>query len=120
MITIIEAIARQEGIEDPQSRCSRNCNPGNIEYGPFTRAHGAIGIENGHTPDRFAVFATLEDGYNCLRSLLKGTVYRGRTIEQMINLYAPSRDNNNVAAYVHNVCVWTGLTPDTIIDDHIG
>jgi hypothetical protein len=57
-INLLEAVARQEEITDPHSRCSRNCNPGNMEWGRFAVAHGAIA-----TDGRFAVFPDLQTGY---------------------------------------------------------
>lgn len=67
----------------------RNNNPGNIEYGDFAIANGAIG-----TDGRFAIFSTMEDGYRAQMNLLSGDSYRNKTIAQAIKRYAPSYENN--------------------------
>jgi hypothetical protein len=44
----------------PRNR--RNNNPGNIEYGPFAKEHGAIG-----TDGRFAIFPDEETGFRAMK-----------------------------------------------------
>lgn len=102
-MTFAEAIAREEGWLVAGSRCRRNNNPGNIEYGKFSIAHGAT------TGDpRFAVFPTADAGFSCLKALLL-TGYLGLTVAQAIAKWAPDTENNT-ADYVANVCAWTGLS----------
>jgi hypothetical protein len=121
-MTICEAIAREEGFGVPGGRATRNNNPGDINYGKFAIAHGATRLEIippglSSTP-RFAYFPTVEMGFAAMRDLLSAH-YGGMTIEQMLNKYAPPADNNNTSSYIKNVCTWTGLTPDTIIDQYL-
>jgi hypothetical protein len=108
MASLSEAIAREEGWLIPDSRCRRNNNPGNIEYGKFSIAHGATGGD-----PRFAIFPTADEGFACLAALLK-TGYVGLTLAQAIAKWAPDTENNT-AEYVANVCLWTGLTPETVV-----
>jgi hypothetical protein len=118
-MTICEAIAREEGFLVPNSRSARNNNPGDIEYGSFAKLHGATRIEvaPAHFPARFAYFPSVEVGYAAMKALLQ-MHYSGMTIEQMLNKYAPPVENAT-NTYINNVCTWTGLTPDTIIDKYL-
>jgi hypothetical protein len=122
-MTLLEAIAREEGFYVAGSRPQRNNNPGDLEYGPETIRFGATAGD-----PRFAVFADARTGWNALRSWLSvrakfdanGNLvggYIGATIEQAINRFAPPSENDS-AGYVGNVCVWTGLQPaDTLTID---
>lgn len=83
----------------------RNNNPGNIEYGAWTRAHGAVGAENGNG-GRFAAFATAQEGLNAIAALLRSKAYGGGGIDSVsgiISKYAPAKDKNNTAAYIATV-----------------
>jgi hypothetical protein len=115
--TLPEAIARMEGwYGDAHNRCVRNCNPGNIEWGPFAESQGATGVE----PDgqafkgRFAVFPTADVGFAALRALLLGPSYKDLTIAQAINRYAPPSENATLN-YVTQVCDWVGCKPTDIV-----
>lgn len=65
---LIAAIEVQEGFGKP-GRATENNNPGNIKYGPFARRMGAIGADD--HPNRHAVFKSVEDGRNALRTLIR-------------------------------------------------
>ncbi len=111
-MTLLEAIAKQEGFYVPGSRPDRNHNPGDIEAGKFALAHGAIGSD-GH----FAIFPDDQTGFEAMQALL-ASAYRGLTIEQALDKWAPSTENwTNV--YVAHVCEWTGLHPTDLIDSHL-
>ncbi|HEY0120656.1 MAG TPA: hypothetical protein VGC14_02655 [Rhizobium sp.] len=95
------------------SRSWRNNNPGNIEYGSYSRSKGAIG-----TDGRFAVFPSYEAGRKAQEDLLfnsKG--YRNLTLGQAINKWAPAGDNNNVPAYIGALVAGSGVSPDTRMSD---
>jgi hypothetical protein len=80
------------------SRSWRNNNPGNIEYGDFAKAHGAIG-----TDGRFARFPSEEAGTKAQENLLfdsKG--YRNLDVSHAINKWAP-KSENDTDAYIKNV-----------------
>lgn len=118
-MTFIEAIAREEGFNEDGSRPQRNNNPGDLIYGPEAERFGATSGDS-----RFAIFPDAKTGWEALRRWLSvpasfegGALvggYLGATVEQIINRFAPASENNT-AAYVANVCGWSGLTPDTII-----
>lgn len=94
---------RREG-----TRAWRNNNPGNIEYGNFARSQGAVG-----TDGRFAVFPTYEAGRAAKAQLLWGSKgYRGMTIGQAINRYAPPFENNT-AGYASTVARAAGAATNT-------
>lgn len=113
-MTFLEAIGRMEGADIPGSRPNRNNNPGDIDYGKFAQAHGGT-LEAGNQP-RFAVFPTMEAGYDALKSLLQCGAYKGLTVEQAINKYAPPSENNTTN-YVNLICKWTDCSPSECIDN---
>ena len=101
------------------SRSWRNNTPGNMEYGAFAKAHGAIG-----TDGRFAIFPTEEAGRRAKEALIfesnggkrlpnnpldygAGIGYRDKTLTQMIAAYAPASENNT-RAYQQRVLAAVG------------
>jgi hypothetical protein len=118
-LTISQAIAREEGWLDPDSRCRRNHNPGNINFGSFAMKYGATLEEPFHGEEpRFACFSSDEVGFVAIRDLLS-LDYKGMTIMQAITKWAPPGDNNNTTQYIRNICAWTELDPTDIIDEHL-
>jgi hypothetical protein len=109
-MSFLEAIAREEGFYSAGTRPQRNNNPGDIEYGKFTQAHGAIGGD-----PRFAIFPDHATGFAAMLALFRCSAYAGLTISAALNKWAPPVENAT-NAYIGNVCAWTGLHPDTIID----
>lgn len=105
----VEAIAKMEGFYVKGTRPQRNHNPGDIEYGKFAIAHGAIG-----TDGRFAIFPDDPTGFAALTALLSGPAYQGLTVEQAINRYAPPVENNT-SRYVHLICEWANVQPNTLL-----
>lgn len=89
------------------SRSWRNHNPGNIEYGNFTKDHGAIGGD-----PRFAIFPDTPTGTTALHDLLKSRKYQQLTIAAAIALYAPVNENPT-AAYQSYVQEHVGVDADT-------
>jgi len=109
-LTLSQAIARQEGwYAEEENRCQRNLNPGNIEYGQFSRAHKAIGSDG-----RFAIFATADDGFDCLVSLLQTPMYQTLPLSRAIGCYAPS-DENDTETYLNNVCTWCEVASTQLV-----
>jgi hypothetical protein len=85
----------------------RNNNPGNIEYGQFTRSMGATG-----TDGRFAVFRNMEDGIRAAVALLQSYAAKGiDTVQSIISKWAPSKENNT-KAYIDSVAKQLGVSPD--------
>lgn len=107
-LTLTQAIARQEGFGVPDAIPTRDDNPGDLENGSFAQRNGALPATG-----RFAVFSTVEDGFNALRMLLLHN-YVGMTLSQAISKFAPGTENNT-AAYIANVSQWTGIGPDDVI-----
>jgi hypothetical protein len=110
--TFMQAIAREEGFYVPGTRPNRNNNPGDIEWGRFTQAHGATCGD-----PRFAVFPFWTDGFAAMRALLL-SAYVGLTVEAALNKWAPPIENTT-NSYIKNVCEWTGLTPETVLTAEI-
>jgi hypothetical protein len=106
-MTILEAIARMEGFYVIGSRPQRNNNPGDIEYGRFSVAHGATGSDG-----RFAVFPSPDAGFRAMAALLSAPAYAGLTVGQALDKWAPPIENNT-NAYTAFVCKAVGCTPDT-------
>ena len=119
-MNLSQAIAREEGFLAPGSRSNRNNNPGDIEYGTFARNHGATRIETprGTQQPRFAYFPTPEIGFEAMKQLLL-LHYRGQTIAEMMQHYAPPSENDT-QRYIENICGWTGFTPETLVDYALG
>jgi hypothetical protein len=111
-MTLLQAMARAEGFYVDGTRAARNRNPGNIEWGKFSRAHGAT-----QGDPRFAIFPDEATGFACMRALLQ-SAYEGMTIRYAISKWAPDSENDT-QSYLNNVCRWTGLCQCAVIDDHL-
>ena len=122
IIDLRNAIARQEDSAwdpinlgwttyNPNSLAQKNLNPGNLRY---TVAHpeytpGAIGAGAGG----FAKYASVEDGVRDLERQINIDAGRDLGLDQFINKYAPSSENQT-SVYLRNVMEWLGLsTPST-------
>lgn len=123
-MTLLQAIAKREGYGQPGNRPTRNNNPGDLEFCKESEAFGAD-----HGDPTFAVFLNSQDGWTALRRWLSVPAhfepvegggrklvagYMGATLAEAITRFAPP-SNNNTAAYIADVCTWTGLEPETIL-----
>jgi hypothetical protein len=111
-LTLSQAIARMEGwyvVDETPNRPQRCLNPGDIEFGQYSRAQGATAGD-----PRFAIFPDAATGWRCLENLLRTPGYASLTVEQCINKYAPPVENQT-SLYLGSVCRWTGLSPDAIL-----
>jgi hypothetical protein len=104
-MTLLEAMAKQEGFGVAGARPTRNNNPGDLEYGPFAVANGATG-----TDGRFAIFPDSDTGFAAMKALLVER-YRGLTVSEALNKYAPPVENET-NVYLQHVCEWSGCQPD--------
>lgn len=96
---------RREG-----TRAWRNNNPGNLEFGAFARARGAVG-----TDGRFAVFPTYEAGRKAKSDLIFETnTYKNLSLQEAISRYAPQfeNDTNN---YISQVARAAGISTRTVM-----
>lgn len=84
-----------------------NNNPGNMEAGAFARAHGAIGSDG-----RFAIFPTVEAGFDASKALLKSSGYSNLSLSQVIHKWAPKSDGNDPDGYTTQVSGKTGISSD--------
>jgi len=89
------------------SRNWRNNNPGNIVAGSYAKSKGAVGSDG-----RFAVFPTLDAGWDAKEELLFGPAYINLSIADAITKYAPPSENDT-QRYIRTVTQATGATPDT-------
>jgi len=105
-----QAVAREEGFGVPGTRPTRNNNPGDIEWGKFTQAHGAT-----HGDPRFAVFPDEAAGFSAMKALFETPGYKGLTVAEALNRWAPPVENAT-NSYIANVCNWVGCKPTDIID----
>jgi len=135
----LAAVAREEGFGIPGGRATRNNNPGDINYGSFSIAHGADRIENpplNRAQPRFAHFPTAEVGFAAMKALFQVpgkfvyipatetepasrhlvAGYAGATVREALYRYAPPADSNDTSSYEANVCKWVGCKPTDIID----
>lgn len=121
-LNIPEAIAREEGWNlTPPARCRRNCNPGNLDFAPWEAdLFGAVLESTDQEEDpRFARFPDAPSGFAALVHLCGFPKYKGGTLANLVQAWAPSSENNT-GQYLANLERWTGLTADTIIDGHLG
>jgi hypothetical protein len=114
MLNFLQAVAKEEGFYAVGTRPQRNLNPGDIEAGRFAAAHGATGSDG-----RFAIFPTADAGFAAMRALFQAPGYRGLTVAAALARWAPPIENN-VSAYLANVCKWVDCTPTDIIDGLLG
>jgi hypothetical protein len=113
--TLGHAIERMEGEYakgNTPNRPQRNNNPGNIEYGPYAKAHGATSSDG-----RFAIFPSYDTGHKALIDLLQSPKYADLTVAQAINKYAPSKENDT-AGYIRSVTKGTGLSADSRVGSY--
>src|SRR5215467_10948168 len=83
---------KSEDVADGGTVAWRTNNPGNMHYGPFAQAQGAIG----HYGD-FAIFPDEATGSAALDALLSRNDYQAGTIDDAIANFAPKKDNNTAA-----------------------
>ncbi|ELM8700798.1 lytic transglycosylase domain-containing protein [Escherichia coli] len=94
------------------SRGIRNNNPGNLN---FAGQKGAT-LESGPNA-RFASFPTMLEGIAALERQVMLYLKRGKnTIDQIIDIYAPSSDGNNTSSYKSYLSQYTGLGVKEKID----
>ncbi|TCH99409.1 TIGR02594 family protein [Roseococcus sp. SYP-B2431] len=103
-ITYLDAQGRGL-IRQGGTRAWRNCNPGNIQRGPFALGKGAIGDDG-----RFAVFPDEGTGRNALVALLRGPKYFDLSLRDAIFKYAPPTENPS-DRYVQFVSEKAGIGP---------
>lgn len=113
--TFCLAIQSFEGWK-PGSVSYVNNNPGNIKgYTDYTKSLGATG----KTASGFTVFPSYEVGFKALKQLVTDAAhnelkaYKNCTIRSFFQIYAPSSDKNNPAAYATFVANKTGLAVDS-------
>lgn len=110
--TFLQAMARMEGFYKAGSRPRRNNNPGDVEFGQFAKAHGAVKAEQ--PLGRFAVFPSAEAGFSAMQALFRAPAYAGLTVHQAISRWAPPPENDT-EHYVRMVCEWVGCQPTDAI-----
>jgi hypothetical protein len=108
-IVAIVLMVFHKPIKKVMTRGYRNKNPGNIRLNGETWQGEIKG-----TDEAFKTFHSMPFGYRgifvVLRSYFKN---RGiNTIEEIINVYAPSADNNDTEAYINAVSNRTGIAKD--------
>ncbi|EIZ3555245.1 lytic transglycosylase domain-containing protein [Escherichia coli] len=94
------------------SRGIRNNNPGNLNFAGQKGAN----LESGPNA-RFASFPTMLEGIAALDRQVMLYLKRGKnTIDQIIDIYAPSSDGNNTSSYKSYLSQYTGLGVKEKID----
>ncbi len=86
------------------TRAWRNNNPGNLRQYPFSIQRGSLGEAGG-----FAIFASEAQGHRALLDLLSTERYQNTTINEAIEIYAPSNENDT-ANFQDFVRETTGLS----------
>lgn len=95
----------QEIIDIATAAGGRN-NPGNIRFNSANAWLGKID----HGTSAFECFSELWYGYRALLILLRNSYNAGNTtISEIINIYAPSADNNNPDSYSNYIATGVGI-----------
>jgi len=89
----------------------RNNNPGDLCPGEISKRHNQLGVAGG-----FAVFPDYETGHEALLDCLK-TKHGNQSIDQLIDQYAPLKENPHNPEYKKDVHEQTGVMDDTKIED---
>ncbi len=92
----------------------RNNNPGNLKYGEFGKAHGAIGSDwKNH-----CVFPNYKTGEKAQRELMfnKDSRYYSMSLLEAMKRYAPSDDNNHPTEYANYISRQAGLKKTDVIN----
>jgi hypothetical protein len=90
----------------------RTNNPGDIHAGKVSKEYNQIGVTN----NKLAVFPDYETGQAALIALLKTPLYANRSIDQLVEKYAPPKDSNkHNAEYKEALHQQTGVMDDTKI-----
>jgi hypothetical protein len=99
------------------TRGIRNNNPGNVRRTPGIPWKGMSAVQT--DPD-FLTFDTPEYGIRAIVRILRSYERLGlRTIDAIINRWAPPNENNS-EAYVHDVCAQCGIPADAQVSiEHI-
>lgn len=97
------------------SRSYRNNNPGNIRWGSFAESRGAVA--EGPPNNQMAKWPTVVQGLAAMVSLLGVGAYRELTIPQMVERYAPSKDNNRPREYADYVIQRSGVRRGDLISE---
>lgn len=117
-LTFMQAIGREEGFGLPNSRATRNNNPGNLNFEPWTATKFGAVLETippgVNECARFAHFPTPEAGWGAMRALLLES-YLNLEVSAALNKWAPPSDGNDTSAYTDAVCKWCGVEPTTIL-----
>jgi hypothetical protein len=103
-LSVIYIDGKYRWVKTGGSRSWRNNNPGNLVSGRHTRNNGSIGRIEG-----FAVFPSEEVGAKARVNLLKGWLYRNKTISEMVDTYAPAKHGNNPERYKRQIKQFSGL-----------
>lgn len=93
------------------TRGVKNRNPGNIAFGPWAQAHGAVGSAGLDTGHGVAVFPSYEDGLKAMHTLALNKYNSGRlSADALIAGQGGWTPGNHQAAA--NVAKWMGLGPN--------
>lgn len=109
-------------------RLEHSLRKSNSDRGPglacrvtFAFLHGATRPEltKDGTSGRFAYFPTPEVGFAAMRALLQTPTYKGKTVAQALNIWAPPVENAT-NGYISNICAWVPCKPTDVIDGLLG
>lgn len=112
-LTLMQAIGRINGWYaelDHQTRAQMNFNPGDIEYGAFACAHGAIAADG-----KYAVFPSAGVGFACFEAKLRSPAYCDMTIAEMVAEDMPA----NSVMCTRSICRWAGRKPTDIVGESL-
>jgi hypothetical protein len=112
------AIGQFEGFNTPGTLAARQNNPGNIIYGPFAKANGAIGQGSGNP---FAIFPNIDIGMHATDNLVSFYAKQNATISDLVHGWspetAPGNSPQSTQAYTDFVAGSLGVPASTPVSD---
>lgn len=108
---LMDSIATMEGFHKSATLSQVNKNPGNLRAGKRATGHDQRG---------YAIYATVDDGWQDLADLLAWYASKHYTLLGMMERYAPSADSNDPNAYAKFIAKRINCALDTPVSTLLG
>jgi hypothetical protein len=109
-----QLIAQQETAGGTTGVGASSNNPGGIQYAPWEQQFGATQGSTG-----FAVFPSLQAGYQALNNLIDSYIKGGASISSMMQAYAPTATNPTTPARIQSLASALGINPNAAISTQV-
>lgn len=109
MSKLAQAVSRMEGFGIPGAKPTRFNNPGDLRHSPHSS-------HEGEGPNDIGKIDTPEHGWEDLELQLQKYAYRGLTLAELVECYAPPSENDT-ARYLASICAFGSWSPKTTVAD---